>query len=39
MKRKKTINQIFDEMIDDMKYIKTATFTRKFKTKNKKITQ
>lgn len=31
MNRKKNINLIFDDMIDDMKYIKIATFTRKFK--------
>lgn len=25
------INSVFDSMIDDIKYIKIATFTRKFK--------
>lgn len=31
MESYKRLNLMFDEMIDDMKYIKIATFTRKFK--------
>lgn len=35
MKKNKELNSIFDSMIDDIKYIKTATFTRKFQTRQK----